>query len=173
MEENNTPKVICLACKKEKVITSFTVNGRNGYRRKICKICIGLGITKVPIESGELRYCEACETQKGIKDFYRNNLFKDGYELRCKICRNNNVPRNKERSKLSAKRPHEQEWKNYFNIVGVSKNDYRTMYLFLQSAGYSLDEDIHIQFCKKWGLPPHNPKEQFKNHYTPKDFNLM
>jgi hypothetical protein len=172
MEENNTPKVICAACKKEKLITSFSINGRNGYRRKICKSCIGLGITKVPIDAGEIRYCQACERQKPIKDFYRNRAMRDGYELRCKVCHFNGVKRNKTESKYPNRKPHEQKWKNYFNIVGVTKNDYRNMFLFLESSGYSLKDDIHIQFCKKWGLTPHIPKQIFKNQYTPKDFNL-
>lgn len=176
MEENNIPKVICPVCKKQKLITSFSINGKNGYRRKICKICIGLGITKVPInmsDASNVRYCEACEIQKTIKDFYRNRAMKDGYELRCKVCQKNNIKRNKDRSNLSKKRPHEQKWKNYFNIVGVTKNHYRDMFLFLESSGYSLKQDIHIQFCNKWGLTPSNPKREFKNQYTPKDFNLI
>ena len=173
MEENNIPKVICPVCKKEKLITSFSINGKNEYRRKICKTCVGLGITKVPIDAGDVRYCEACEHQKHIKDFYRNRAMKDGYELRCKVCQKNNIKRNKDSSKSNNRRPYEQKWKNYFNIVGVTKNDYRNMFLFLESSGYSLNEDIHEQFCNKWGLPSHNPKREFKNQYTPKDFNLI
>jgi hypothetical protein len=176
MEENNTHKVICQGCNREKSITSFTVYGRNGYRRKVCKICVSSGITTIPkdiIEDNpELKYCPACNVLKSLKQFYRNKVMNDGYQARCKMCQINNIKINKVGAKYPNRKPHEQKWENYFNIIGVTKSDYRNMFLFLESSGYSLDEDIHEQFCIKWGLPSHNPKQVFKNQYTPKDFNL-
>ena len=174
MEEDNTPKVICVACKKEKLITSFSVNGRNGYRRKICKACIGLGITKVPVEESDYRYCAACKLDKPSKDFYRNKLLISGYETRCKKCKNNRIKINQDGPRYAHRKPYQQEWANYFNIIGVTKDDYKSMYIFLNKVGYSLEENnIHEQFCKKWGLTPHKPKKPFKNTFTPKDFNLV
>lgn len=173
MEENNVPKVICLACKKEKLITSFSINGRNGYRRKICKACIGLGITKVPDEVAEYRYCPACEYEKPAKEFYRNKAIITGYEIRCKICKKNRIKINKDEPRYPNRKPYQQEWTNYFNLVGITKNDYKSMFVFLSKVGYSLEESIHVQFCKKWGLTPKQPNKPFKNTFTPKDFNLV
>jgi len=174
MEQDNPPKVICIACKKEKLVTSFSVNGRNGYRRKICKPCIKLGITKVAVEEGEYRYCAACKLDKPSKDFYRNNFLASGYEVRCKNCQKNKIKINQDGPKYIVRKPHQQEWANYFNIIGVTKKDYKTMYIFLNKVGYSLENNnIHEQFCKKWGLTPKEPSIPFKNTYTPKDFNLV
>jgi len=173
MEENKTATMICATCNVKKLITGFTVYGRRGYRRKICKMCVNQGLTMKDVKTVETKYCQACELVKPINQFYRNNTLVDGYERRCKNCHNNRVKINKEESKYTKRKPYEQEWKNYFNIIGVTKNDYKSMFIFLNKAGYSLEENIHEQFCKKWGLTPHKTKKPFKNTFTPKDFDLV
>jgi hypothetical protein len=45
--------------------------------------------------------------------------------------------------------------------------------MYLKDAGYNLKEDIHIQFCEKYGLTPHNPRKVFKNTYSQKDCGLV
>jgi NMD protein affecting ribosome stability and mRNA decay len=173
MEENKIATMTCVVCEKEKNITSFIIYGRKGFRRKVCKFCLSQGLTMKDIKTVETKYCEACYITKPINQFYRNNAISTGYERRCKNCHNNRVKINKEKSKYSKKKPYEQEWKNYFNIVGVTKEDYKRMFIFLNKSGYSLENnDIHEQFCKKWGLTPQKPKKPFKNTFSPKDFNL-
>jgi hypothetical protein len=53
------------------------------------------------------------------------------------------------------------------------KRDYVESFIFLKAMGYSLDQDIHIQFCKKYGLTPNDPKKTFKNIFTVKDCDLI
>jgi NMD protein affecting ribosome stability and mRNA decay len=173
MEENKTATMTCVVCEREKNITSFSIYGRKGFRRKVCKVCITEGKTMKDIKTVETRYCAACELDKPINQFYRNNLLVGGYEGRCKNCKNNRIKINKDEPRYPNRKPYQQEWANYFNIIGVTKNDYKSMYIFLNKVGYSLEENIHEQFCKKWGLTPHKPSKPFKNTFTPKDFNLV
>jgi hypothetical protein len=58
-------------------------------------------------------------------------------------------------------------------MFSVKKEDYIIMYNFFKSIGYSLETDIHTQFCEKHNLKPKIRKEPFPNHYSPKDCGLI
>jgi hypothetical protein len=53
------------------------------------------------------------------------------------------------------------------------KRDYVEAFVFLRAMGYDLTQDIHIQFCKKYGLTPNDPKQTFQNIFTVKDCYLI
>ena len=71
------------------------------------------------------------------------------------------------------KKKKEPQKQNPLQLGFVQVKDYENAYKFLESAGYSLKEDLHIQFCKKYGLTPNSPKQIFNNHYSPKDLGLV
>ena len=113
-------KKICLACEKEKKITSYS-RTRNGNRPNVCNSCRSLGRT-IPNELKSSRARKSTTLRLGNPKMI----------------------------------------------------DYEKCYKFLESAGYSLkEEDIHEQFCKKYGLTPNSPKKTFLNYYSPKDLGLI
>jgi hypothetical protein len=174
MEQKNPLKTIkCPTCNIEKSITSFTYNSTSNYTRKICKVCIQKGLTMKDVKITEDRCCEACEVVKPINQFYRNNALIDGYERRCKMCKINRVKINKNEPKYPNRKPYQQEWENYFNLVGVTKNNYRSMYIFLEGIGYDLSQNIHEQFCKKWNITYSPLKKPFNNHFSPEDCDIL
>jgi hypothetical protein len=174
MEETNPLETIkCITCDIEKSVTSFNHSNKRNYTRKICKVCIKNGLTMKDIKVTEDKRCEACEVIKPINQFYRNRALIDGYERRCKNCHNNRIKINKNEPKYEKKKPYQQEWKNYFNIVGVTKNDYHDMYIFLRGIGYDLNQNIHEQFCKKWNITYVPQEKEFNYHFSPKDCNIL
>ena len=167
MEQKERLKTkICKSCGVEKNIESFTTNKTNGYTRKRCKICVKnkvYGDTEVYTETKE---CRACNEIKSIIEF--NKAYgTDGLSSRCKICIRN--------KKLIPKELKEQPGRKelVMELYATSKKDYIQTYKFLESIGYSLSGDIHLQFCEKHNLTPRTPKKKFLNHYTQKDLGLV
>jgi len=89
MEIRDENTRICNVCGKEKSITSYSINGRAGYRRKSCKLCYATRFERMEIlidkDALKEKMCKACNMIKDIKSFHRNNLFRDGYDARCKL----------------------------------------------------------------------------------------
>ena len=117
----------------------------------------------IPVEK---KVCVACGLEKRIKSF---NVYGRGKRSRvCSIC------------KLKGKTIPDREYKvkketkeSLLKLQSVDKDDYIATYKFLESIGYSLDKDIHEQFCKKYNLTPNSPKELFDNYFSPKQLELI
>jgi hypothetical protein len=101
------------------------------------------------------KVCPACGMKKNLKGYYRMRNYPDGYSPRCKRCILDRViiPRNsqfKEQPKPEHLKTHEE----ILDMRGVTPNDIRESYLLLTSIGYNVCENIHLQFCEKYGLKP-------------------
>jgi hypothetical protein len=157
---------ICVACEKEKSIDSFNTNKTNGYTSRRCKICVKNKNYKVEDEVGETKECKVCKEIKPVKQF--NKAYgMDGFASRCKLCVKNKMLIPKELKEQPGRKELVME------LYATSKQDYVDTYKFIETMGYNLNDDIHIQFCKKYGLTPRSPKKKFLNHYTQKDCGLV
>jgi len=170
MENNDEKTMVCVICEKEKLITGFTVYGRRGYRRKICKMCVNQGLTMKDIQIKETRLCIACDVKKPINQFYRNNALIDGYEKRCKYCKINNISSRQRPDKIYKSLKNDDD--NLPSLVGLTEDDFRRTYLFLKSIGYDLKRSIHEQFCEKHNLPVNPEPYKTKFYFSPKDLGL-
>ncbi len=110
----------------------------------------------------EVRICKACHKEKSIKQFYRNNQSKDGYEGKCKQCKINRV-------RIYEKKPRKTlyfgDWNDYFRLVNPTLQDYCLTYTFLENLGFNLEKDIHTQFCEKYNLQRTDRKKKDENKY--------
>jgi hypothetical protein len=122
----------------------------------------------------EVKVCKACHIERTIKNFNKNSSFSDGYESRCKICKSNGTKIISKSDGKWSKKNHKIKRSDYIlPFTNPLKRDYVQSFTFLRDMGYSLDQDIHIQFCEKYGLTPNNPKQTFKNTFTVKDCDLV
>jgi hypothetical protein len=118
------------------------------------------------LEPVETKICRACEKQKKITSYSRTSSGNRAGV--CNMCRSlGNTIKNKN---LSQKEPTKN---TPLQLGNPSQKDYENAYRFLENIGYSLKEDLHIQFCKKYGLTPNSPKQTFLNHYSQKDLGLV
>jgi hypothetical protein len=118
------------------------------------------------LEPVETKICRACGVEKTIKRF--PILLSGNRAGVCGICKatGKNIPKTSYRQK-----PHP---KNKALTLGfLRKEDYKDTYKLLQSMGYNLSQDLHEQFCKKYGLIPNSPKQTFINHYSQEDCGLV
>ena len=114
----------------------------------------------------ETKICCSCKKKKSIKSFYKSNV--KSIMNRCKICnQQGKMCINETQSRLKHKK---EDGPQLFN---VSKNDWIKTFLFLQSIGYDLEKDIHLQFCEKHNFEPN--KRGFENSiiYSPKDLGMI
>jgi hypothetical protein len=116
------------------------------------------------IEPEITKLCRACNKEKKVSQFHKQNAA-DGYTARCKMCQNNGTLIPKEKFVKNEIVP--------LTLTGLKEGDYVDMYNFFQSIGYSLDTDIHEQFCIKYGLKPSNPRQTFNYHFSPEDLGLI
>jgi len=158
-------KKICEVCGKEKFISNFTINHKTKYRRKICKHCVaqGLKMSNAPIL--KTKVCRACNIEKDVKHFHKQNAVSDGYMARCKKCKLDGKLIPKEKKEKIEFRP--------LTLAAPSIQDYTEMYLTLKKMKYDLNKDIHIQFCERYGLKPNIPKQTFLSHHSQKDLGLI
>lgn len=114
----------------------------------------------------EKRICLGCGLEKRIKSFPVNGRKHRGRI--CSICKLKGItlPIKEQGIKKETR-------ESVLKLNYVGKDDYIASYEFLKSIGYSLDKDIHEQFCKKYNLTPNNPKELFDNYFSPKDLDLV
>jgi hypothetical protein len=114
----------------------------------------------------ETKICRACGRNKKLKSF---QTLKSGNKAGvCNLCKASGRKIPKESSK--------EPPKDIALMLGnVNIKDYTLMYKFLEKAGYVLSkkEDIHEQFCKKYGLTPNKPKNVFNRYYSQKDCGLI
>ena len=116
------------------------------------------------IEPVEKKICRACGVEKQVKRFTK--LAIDKRANVCNLCRAlGNTIKDKKSKPLKKNNP--------LQLGFVQVKDYENTYRFLESIGYSLKEDLHIQFCIRYGLTPNSPKQKFNKHYSPKDLGLI
>lgn len=126
------------------------------------------------LEPLKTKICKACLIERPTKKFVRSKAFPDGYESRCKICKLNGTKIVFENSGKWSKKNHKIKRSDYIlPFTNPLKRDYVEAFVFLRNMGYDLAQDIHIQFCKKYGLTPNDPKKTFKNYYSQKDCDLI
>ena len=116
------------------------------------------------LEPVETKICRACSIEKKITSYSRTSSGNRAGV--CNLCRSlgRTIPDKKK------KEPKKQ---NPLQLGFVQVKDYENAYKFLESAGYSLKEDLHIQFCNRYGLTPNSPKQTFLNHYSQKDLGMI
>jgi DNA-directed RNA polymerase beta subunit len=126
------------------------------------------------IEPLKTKICKACLIERTIKNYNKNTSFSDGFESRCKTCKKNgNLIVFKSDGKWSKKK-HKIKRSDYIlPFTNPMKRDYVEAFVFLRAMGYDLTQDIHIQFCKKYGLTPNDPKQTFQTIFTVKDCYLI
>jgi hypothetical protein len=114
----------------------------------------------------ETKICGACEKPKRITRF---QLLRSGNRGSvCNLCKSLGITiKNKVKAKKKLIHNHPLQ------LTAVFERDYVNTYEFFKAMKYSLEEDIHEQFCKRHGLTPNSPKKIFKNHLSPKDLGLV
>jgi len=111
----------------------------------------------------ESKLCRACNQIKVARSFNRVNGV---LQPRCKQCKlEGNLINKGTKNNLS-------RTKTYFKLVKPTKDDYIETYTLLENMGYDLKKDIHIKFCEKYNLKPHEPKKQFKPHISVEECGL-
>jgi hypothetical protein len=158
---DNENKRICELCNIEKSLSSFSVYGRNEYRRKVCKICVSQQL-KIEDTDTAKKICKACGLEKKIKSFGKTSVGNRGNV--CNICK---ASGNTIKKGVKSDSRHVKD--NALQLGNPTIKDYINTYEFLESIGYNLSEDIHEQFCKKYNITPNSPKQEFKNYYSKKD----
>lgn len=114
----------------------------------------------------ERKICRACNVLKKLKSF---PILKSGNRAGvCSICKSTGKKIPKENKSPKNKLKNIELQLGFIRIT-----DYVETYKNLEKMGYSLNEDIHEQFCRKYGLTPHSPKKRFLNHYSQRDCGLI
>ncbi|CAB4141717.1 hypothetical protein UFOVP424_20 [uncultured Caudovirales phage] len=117
------------------------------------------------LEPVEKKICRACNISKRLKSF---QTLKSGNKAGvCNVCKSQGkrIPREPKPSRIP---------KNIALQLGfLRKEDYIDMYKCMELMGYDLTQDLHEQFCKRYGLTPNSPKQTFINHYSQKDCGLI
>jgi len=170
MIKDDENKKICGVCKKEKSITSYTITGKNGYRRKVCKVCVSQGLKmEKKIDEGN-RVCCSCQKQKPLTEYYKNRNVSSGYSGKCKKCVSSGnlcIKKEKSNKKKLIKREVGP------TLYSVSKEDWLETYSFLKSIGYDLTKNIHEQFCLKYNLKEKKRTYEKSIQYSPKELGLI
>ena len=129
---------ICRTCKVEKEITEFKKNPmyKDGYETQ-CKKCqkeIKLERLNHNINSNNIpikKICRICNEEKDITEFGINRAYKDGYETRCKICRNKEAAIQREKHRESNNKKYvekyhsDPEFKKWFDVAVDLSVEYR------------------------------------------------
>ena len=94
----------CATCKLEKELEEFyNLSKSKDGKQQRCKICLSKANKesrakkpkkeKIIVELNDsLKFCPACNTDKGIDLFYKNSKTKDGLFIKCKVCVDNKIP---------------------------------------------------------------------------------
>lgn len=120
-----------------------------------------------------MKQCCACQKEKTIDNFWKNNQLKGGYDNKCKFCKTQGkfcVKKEKKRSSIG--RPSNTTAPQLWN---VRKKDWIETYEFLKKIGYDLSSDktIHEQFCEKHNIKPRKRMYEKSIQYKPKDLGLF
>ena len=113
------------------------------------------------------KICRFCKKEKDIDSFYKKKSSPDGHQAMCKICTTVMTKEYKEKKRKEYVEPVKgRRDSRELNLVGVTANDYCSMYSAMSNLGYNPEMDIHTQFCEKWDLkvsksPRKGPVNQF------------
>jgi hypothetical protein len=111
--------------------------------------------------------CCACNIEKSITSFYKNNSYPDCYDSKCKHCK-------KFKKSCARKARKKMETDKYGpKLWNVKKKDWIETYEFLLKIGYSLEKDIHEQFCEKHNLIPRKRGYEKTIKYSPQDLGMI
>lgn len=111
--------------------------------------------------------CPACQREKEVKYFYKNNQNYNGYQPRCKICQQT-------KKRINPNRPDKpMSSVRALCLSRIDKNDFIDAYDFLKKSGYDLERNIHIQFCEKYGLIPKERTKEKSLYFSPKDLGIV
>lgn len=117
------------------------------------------------LEPVEKKICRACNISKRLKSFQTLKSGNKGGV--CNLCKSQGKKIPKEIKTKTIP-------KNIALQLGfIRKEDYIEMYKCMELMGYDLTQDLHEQFCRKYGLTPNSPKQTFNNYYTQKDCGLI
>lgn len=107
------------------------------------------------------KICPACGKMKKFESFGKNAQRKDGYELRCKICKNLYNRTYREKNGISSPTGP--------RLTGITKLDWCNTYRLLEIMGYDISEDIHKQFVNKHHLDYKERPARNKLQFSPTD----
>ncbi len=107
------------------------------------------------------RTCRICKRTKNITSFHRQKSGKDGYNNACKICMIHYLKQRNERINGVED--------DNFKLTGVKKSDWCKTWELLKEMGYDINQNIHQQFIKKYGLKEKQRSKKPYLLYTPKD----
>ena len=117
------------------------------------------------LEPIEKKICRACGVEKQLTRFTKNP---NGYKSNvCNLCKSNGNTIDKPSKKHIVIKNHP------LRLDHPKITDYEKSYRLLERMGYSLEQDIHKQFCNRYGLIIRSPKQSFLNYYSPKDLGLV
>lgn len=123
--------------------------------------------------SGELILCRACGEMKPYTSYFTPN---GRLSHKCKTCIKYKVPIPKE-LKISTSYNRITSSENGIEkmVFHPTPEDYRKMYLILQTIGYDLNEDISKQFCDKYNLKYKDKVIHQRNttYRSPKDLGMV
>jgi hypothetical protein len=112
--------------------------------------------------------CNSCEIEKDITSFYKCKECRDGVSKVCKLCKTQG---RKSRKSEATIHPFNKEFRrsedSWWTMAGTTPKDYKDMWEILILMNYNLEEDIHLQFIKKWNQTLSKPlKYKKKKHIT-------
>jgi len=112
--------------------------------------------------------CNSCEIEKDLTAFYKCKNCNDGVMKVCKMCKNQGrLSTKSERTVHSFNKEFRRSDESYYNMAGTTPKDYKDMWEILSLMGYNLEEDLHLQFIKKWNQTLLKPlKYKNKKHIT-------
>jgi hypothetical protein len=119
-----------------------------------------------------MKNCCACDIDKPVSSFYKNNNLRMGYDAKCKLCRRTGMLCRKANNK---EKPEPVRKKEYPYITSPTQDDWIETFSFLKDIGYELRDDlsIHEQFCIKYNLTPRKKVYDAKTRFTPKQLGLI
>lgn len=110
-----------------------------------------------------MRVCNICFREKKLDSFGRNKAYSDGYHPTCKLCKN------EYQAKIRKNNQRNYAAEINIKLSGVKKSDWCETYSFLEKIGYNVEEDIHLQFVKKYKLEYKKRPSKNRKNYTSKD----
>jgi hypothetical protein len=118
------------------------------------------------IDNKGTKLCPSCMCELPISDFYvsPNGVM----HYRCRECKKNNS-----KSRLRVHKNVDNQSIDEIQLRSYRK-DYLKMYKIFDKIGYDLKQNIHEQFCEKYGLEYNSDKPKVnKSKFTPVYFKLI
>lgn len=115
--------------------------------------------------------CCSCGKLKSEKNYTRNTQVPRGFNARCKTCVSEGFKCTKTNDRVKKSLIDKSE---YPKLKNTTAEDWIDMYKFLESIGYDISKDIHIQFCEKHNITPNiRNKYPYRVYHTPQSLGLI